>query len=399
MGFEFAAPGRVVFGRGAVSEAGSLAARLGSRAFVVSGRSTERAMPLLDRLELARLTHVPASVRPEPDLESLQDLLEQARLFGPDLLIGFGGGSALDTAKALAALLANGGEPLDYLEILGAGRPLEQPSLPLIAIPTTAGTGSEATRNAVFSAPAEGGRLKVSLRSPTMLPSLALVDPDLTLGLPPRETADCGLDALTQLIEPLTSARASPLVDGLCREGLRRGFPALTRAYAEGGDPEARSEMAFASLAGGLALANAGLGAVHGLAGPVGGLSLAPHGAVCAALLPHVVAANVEALREGRPCAAPGGAPELLSRYAEIAALAETAGGAKARGPRPPAEEAGPALRAYCAGLGVRPLRDLGLDPKDFGALAETALNSSSMRANPVSLDRRSLVGILEAAW
>ncbi len=217
--------------------------------------------------------------------------------------MAIGGGSALDLGKAAAALIANGGDPLRYLEIIGDGQPLARPSLPCICVPTTAGTGSEVTRNAVLGSPAHG--VKASLRSPQMLPAVALVDPELTYDLPPALTASTGLDALTQVIEPFVSARANAFVDAICRDAIPRVIAALPAACA--GDRAARAEMAYASLCGGLALANAGLGAVHGFAGPIGGRFPAPHGAVCAVLLPHVVAIN--AARTGDP------------KFAELAAM------------------------------------------------------------------------------
>ena len=396
MDFEFGGQGRLVFGVGTIRQAGELAAKLGRRALVVTGRDIRRSMPLIDSLELAQLTHVPISAPPEPDIDDLRDALEQARVYAPDLVIGFGGGSVLDMAKAIAALLANRGDPLDYAEVVGKGKPLAKTSLPCIAIPTTAGTGSEATRNAVFAAIGGNRPVKVSLRSPSMLPVLAIVDPGLATDLPPRLTADSGLDAITQLIEPLVCARSNPLVDGICREALRRGLPALPRAFRNGKDIEARDDMAFAAFAGGLALANAGLGAVHGLAGPLGGLSGAPHGAICAALLPDVVAANVRALgavagEHATDALARENASITLAKYAEIATMVA--------GKPATAEEAAEVLAQYAASLGARKLRDLGLARDDFAQLVETAKKASSMKANPITLSSEDLLGILVAAW
>ena len=221
----------------------------------------------------------------------------------------FGGGSALDAAKAIAALTANGGDPLDYLEVVGRGQPLARPSLPFIAVPTTAGTGSEVTKNAVLASPEHG--VKASLRSPLMLPRVAIVDPALLAGVPAPVLAASGLDALSQLIEPFLSIRANPVTDGLAREAIPRSAAALRRAYAAGAPAASRRErLALASLFGGLALANAGLGAVHGFAAPVGGLFEAPHGAVCAALLPAVIRVNARALAARVPDSA------ALPRYA-----------------------------------------------------------------------------------
>ena len=236
------------------------------------------------------------SVAGEPEISTVEQGVALAKKGNCELVIGIGGGSAMDAAKAIAAMLANEGELLDYLEIIGRGKALTKPSAPFIAIPTTAGTGSEVTRNAVLSSPEH--KLKVSLRSPLMLARVAIVDPELTCDLPPALTASTGCDALTQLIEPFVCARANPMTDGLCVEGIRRAARSLRTAFHDGQNKSAREDMAVASLFGGLALANAGLGAVHGFAGPIGGNFPAPHGAVCAALLPHVMAANIRALRQ-----------------------------------------------------------------------------------------------------
>ena len=270
--FELATAARIIFGAGRIRELPAIVA--GRRTLLVTGR---RGSPVpIDAVHHVR-------VDGEPTIEDAQRAAAHADV---EIVVAIGGGSALDLGKAAAALIANGGDPLRYLEVIGEGRPLERPSLPCVAIPTTAGTGSEVTRNAVLGSPTHG--VKASLRSPHMLPAVALVDPELTYDLPPALTASTGLDALTQLIEPFVSARANAFVDAICRDAIPRVIAALPKAFA--GDRAARADMAYASLCGGLALANAGLGAVHGFAGPIGGRFPAPHGAICAVLLPHVVA-------------------------------------------------------------------------------------------------------------
>ena len=271
MRFEFATSSRVVFGPGTLVELGGLVAGMGRRTLVVTGRTPERAGPLFEILKEQGIDYVVFPVEGEPTTETVRKGTQLAREAGCDMVVGFGGGSALDAGKAVAALLTNGGDPLDYLEVVGRGRPLTRPSAPYVAVPTTAGTGSEVTRNAVLLSPEH--RVKVSLRSHLMLPRLALVDPELTRTLPPEVTASTGMDALTQLIEPYVSNRANPMTDAICREGMRRAARSLLRAYEHGEDPEAREDMSLASLFGGMALANAKLGAVHGFAGPIGGTS------------------------------------------------------------------------------------------------------------------------------
>jgi alcohol dehydrogenase class IV len=295
-----------------------------------------------------------------------------------------GGGSALDAGKAIAAIAANGGELLDYLEIIGRGQALAKAPLPCIAIPTTAGTGSEVTRNAVLASPAH--RAKVSLRSPLMLPKVALVDPELTWDLPPAITASTGLDALTQLIEPYVCSRANPMTDALCIEGIRRAAASLRTAVADGRNATAREDMALASLFGGIALANAGLGAVHGLAGPIGGMFPAPHGAVCATLLPLVMAKNLRALQQRQPTS------DALRRYEEVARLLTGTATASA-------DDGVAWVRQLVADLKIPPLRTYGITTQDTAELIERAGKASSMKANPILLTGEELAEILAQAW
>jgi len=378
--FEFATAQRIVFGPGVLAGVGGLALELGRRPLVVTGRDRARCQPLLDLLEARGLQADVFAMAGEPTVAEAARGAAQARAGGADLVLAFGGGSALDAGKAIAALAVNEGDPLRYLEVIGQGLALERRPLPCIAIPTTAGTGSEVTRNAVLASPEHG--VKVSLRHPWMLPAVALVDPALTLGLPPEITASTGLDALTQLIEPYLSVRANPVTDALALEGIRRAARSLRRAWSEGGDLEAREDMALASLLGGLALANAGLGAVHGLAAPLGGLRPVPHGFACAALLGPVLAANLQAAGDHGP---------LLLRFRELARIltgdqaAEPADGVRW-------------VQALVADLRIPGLGRHGLLPADLELVAERALEASSMKANPVPLDRAALVAILAQA-
>ncbi|RME72018.1 MAG: iron-containing alcohol dehydrogenase [Chloroflexi bacterium] len=383
MNFEFATATRIIFGPDTLPQAGPLAKEMGHRALVVTGKSTDRASPLLDILTASGLDVALFSVSGEPSVDTALHGLHQARAKKCDMVIGFGGGSVLDTGKAVAALLTNGGDPLDYLEVIGAGKKLTQPSAPYIAIPTTAGTGAEVTRNAVLSSPEH--RVKVSLRSPYMLPRLALVDPVLTLSLPPDITAVTGLDALTQVIEPYVSHKANPLTDAICREGIPRAARALRRAYQHGDDLSAREDMALASLFGGLALANAKLGAVHGFAGPLGGMFDAPHGAICAALLPHVMAVNVEALKARQPD------HPALARYDEVAQMLTGS-------PNATAADGAAWVQALCRELNIPPLSAYGLTRADFPAVIEKAARASSMQGNPIKLTEDELAEILSRA-
>jgi alcohol dehydrogenase class IV len=381
--FDLSLPGRVAFGRGALAELAPAARALGRRALVVTGRDPSRAAPVLARLADAGLAVIPFAIAREPTTDDARRGVAAARAAACDLVIGLGGGAALDAAKAISALLTNPGDPLDYLEVIGRGRTLEVPALPCIAVPTTAGTGAEVTRNAVLAAPEH--RVKVSLRSPLLLPRLALVDPELTFSLPPAVTATTGLDALTQLIEPYLSCRAQPFTDALCVSGLRSAARSLRRACEAGNDAAARTDLALASLHGGFALANAGLGAVHGFAGPIGGMFSAPHGAVCAALLAPTLATNLRALRTRAP------QHPALPRCDELGRLLTGR-------PHADADDALRWIGELVAALAIPRLAHFGLTAADADAVVEAAARASSMQANPIPLTREELHAILAAA-
>jgi len=371
MAFEFATATRILFGEGVMPQAASAAGQMGARVLLVTGTSGERAAPLAAKLESIGPAVIPFRVAGEPTIDLIRHGSEFARDERCDVVIALGGGSAIDAGKALAAMLTNAGEPLDYLEVIGRGEPLRHPSAPFIAIPTTAGTGSEVTRNAVLASPER--RVKASLRSPHMLPRMAVVDPELTFELPRAITASTGLDALTQLIEPYVSSRANPMTDMFCVDGIRRAASALPRAWENGTDRAARTDMSWASLLGGLALANAGLGAVHGFAAPIGGRFPAPHGAACAAVLPHAMEINVEALRR-RARENPA-----LRRYGEIARLVTGR-------PQAEPEDAVRWAAILCRRLEIPGLRAYGVTDDDVDGLVEGAARASSMKANPIEL-------------
>ncbi len=372
MQLEFATATRIVFAEGSFRNVAAAIAGMGRRALVVTGAAARFAVD-----------GVPFPIAGEPTVENVRRGAAIARAEGCDAVAAIGGGSAIDAGKAIAALLANGGDPLDYLEVAGKGQPLTKPSAPFIAVPTTAGTGSEVTRNAVLASPEH--RVKASLRSAGMLPRLAVVDPELTYDLPPAVTASTGLDALAQVIEPYVSVRANPMTDLFCTEGIRRIAIALPKVFENGADREARSAMSWGSLLGGLSLANAGLGAVHGFAAPIGGMFPAPHGAVCAALLPHAVEINVEALRARAPHS------EALRRY-------ETIGRLLTGQPHAAAEDAVWWLTELCARLEIPPLRAYGIDETHVTELAAKAARASSMKGNPIELTSDELTEIVSRA-
>jgi alcohol dehydrogenase class IV len=349
----------------------------------VVGSSLTRTAALREGLAGSGVEVTPFQVSGEPTVDVARAGVDVARRARVQVVVGIGGGSVLDVAKAIGVLAVQEGDALDYLEVVGRGQSLTSPSLPVVAVPTTAGSGSEVTRNAVLASPEHA--VKASLRSPSMIPRVALVDPELTYTMSPAVTASTGLDAFTQVLEPFVSRDANPFTDALARDGLVRAARSLRRAYERGDDVEARRDMSLVSLFGGLALANAKLGAVHGLAGPLGGLVPSPHGAVCARLLPVVMETNVSALRDRAP-----GSP-ALARYDEVARLVTgRADAGAADGVRWAADLAG--------ALAVRPLAEYGVRPGDIPTIAAMAARASSMKGNPVELTEAELRSILERA-
>ena len=383
MRFEFATATQIVFGPGTLREAGKLARPWGRKALVVTGATPGRAATLLQILEVEGIASAMFSVAQEPTVRTVVDGLVAARSCGAEMVLGFGGGSVIDAAKAISGLYTNPGEPLDYLEVVGAGRPLMQPALPWMAIPTTAGTGAEVTRNAVLAVPER--KVKVSLRSPHLLARMALVDPQLTLDLPPAVTASTGMDALTQFLEAYVCNRANPMTDALCRAGLPLVAKALPRVWRNPGEAAAREELALGALWSGIALANAGLGAVHGFAGPLGGMFSAPHGALCAALLAPVMRANIEALRSRSPD------HDSLRRYREIACWLTGSSEAVA-------DDGIRFIEALAAELDTPKLGMFGLTRERIAEVVGQALQASSMKANPVALTSAELTGALTKA-
>jgi len=383
MRFEFATAGRIIFGAGTLTEIGDLAADKGHRVFLVTGKNVDRAAPVIEQLNNQGMTITQFSIPGEPTTELVLTAVESARQAACEFVIAMGGGSVLDAGKVVAAMLTNGGELMDYLEVIGSGQPLSEKPAVFIAIPTTAGTGAEVTRNAVLDSPQH--RVKVSMRSPLMLPDLALIDPELTYSIPPDITAVTGLDAFTQLLEAYVTEQANPLTDGICREGLQRAAHSLKKACLDGKNTDARRDMCLASLFGGLALANAKLGAVHGFAGPLGGMYEAPHGALCAGLLAPVLEINLQALRSRAPHS------PAISRYDEVARI--VTGDSTAR-----ASDATNWIQELCSQLQVPRLAEYGIKEADFSNIVEKSKNASSMKGNPIMLTEAELLAVLEKA-
>jgi alcohol dehydrogenase class IV len=379
--FDFATAGRIIFRAGAVQECRKVLPEFGKRAALITGTGSAQPDIVISILRELGMDWEQIAVAGEPTIDFIQSAVARTREAQCDFVVAIGGGSVLDSGKALGALLANPGEVLDYLEVVGKNQPLRQPGLPCVAIPTTAGTGSEVTRNAVLALPEQ--QVKVSLRSAWMLPRVALVDPELTYSMPPALTASTGMDALIQVFEPFVSPRANAMTDLFCREGMARAARSLLTAYTDGQNAAAREDMAFASLLGGLALANAGLGAVHGFAAPLGGMFAAPHGAICAALFPAVTLVNIRALRQRQPD------NPVLERYREAARILT---GQPAAG----VDDAPRVIQEMVAAMRIPGLGSYGLDSAAIATIVERAAQASSMKANPIALTGAELVEILE---
>jgi alcohol dehydrogenase class IV len=379
--FEFATANRIMFGAGKLNELGKQIEGSAKRLLLVRGQSSDAIPRVRETLRVSAVDIQEFEVHGEPTVDVVREGVKVAR--DCDMVIGLGGGSVLDVGKAIAALVTNPGDILDYLEVVGKGETLVNAPLPYIAVPTTAGTGTEVTRNAVIESPEHG--VKVSLRNVLMLPRIALVDPELTYGLPPAITASSGLDALTQLIEPFVSVKANPMTDAICREGMRHAARSLRRAYENGADKEAREGMSLASLFAGLAMANAALGAVHGFAGPLGGMLHAPHGAICARMLPLVMGANLKAMCARRPD------HPAIARYIEIAQI--LAGDKNAT-----ASDGVEWVSDLVRVLKIPALSVYGMGEENFPEAVEKAMRASSTKGNPIPLTEAELRNILEEA-
>ena len=381
--FEFITPTRILVGEGKALEAGKLAKEFGDLALVITGSSTGRIKFLLDAIQTndVKIVHYP--IDKEPTVDVVHRGVSLGVNSGCQLVIAIGGGSVMDAAKAIAVLMTNEGEIFEYLEVIGKGKSLLRPGVPLITIPTTAGTGAEVTRNAVIGVPEY--RVKVSLRSPHMLAKVAIIDPGLTYSMPKRVTASTGMDALTQLIEPFISNQANPLTDALCKEGMYRVARSLVKAYQSADDPDARIDMSLASLMSGLALANAKLGVVHGFASVLGGMLNAPHGAICARLLPPSMSVNVAAIQKRDVHA------DSFARFDQIARILTSRPDASASDGVAWIENLGNILE-------IPPLSQYGLKKNDFQEVIEKTAVASSTKGNPVTLSFDEMATILARA-
>ena len=384
MNIDFSTANRIIFGAGSISSLKEIIGHYGKRVLVIKGKKYPDPGIIFEICESLNVKWNCFNVENEPNIETINRSVRLGREKESDFVIGFGGGSVIDSGKATSALLNNQGSLLDYLEVVGKGKPLKNPSKPYIAIPTTAGTGSEVTRNAVISVPEK--KVKVSMRNAYLLPEVAIVDPELTYGVPKTITAVTGMDALTQVIEPYVSRYSNQLVDMFCKDAIPKGASYLLRAWEDGNDHEARENISWVSLMGGLALANAKLGAVHGFAGPIGGMFHAPHGAICAALLPSVLLVNVETLLNR------GNDFKKISRFEDIARWVTGVENATI-------EEGVEWIASLRENLEIPRLSELGIKKPQFPAIIEKSKNSSSMKGNPIQLTEKEMVKILELSF
>nr|WP_319510703.1 iron-containing alcohol dehydrogenase [uncultured Draconibacterium sp.] len=375
--FSFSTAGQIIFGNYSLEKVPDLVAGFGQKVILVTGKNPSRAEELMAKFSPGTDTVI-FNIPGEPTTDLIEAGVKLARQHASEVVVGFGGGSVVDSAKAIAAMATNKGELLDYLEVIGRGKPLTEKPLPCIAIPTTAGTGAEVTKNSVIKSPENN--VKVSLRSNQMYPDVAVVDPVLTWSIPPSLTASTGVDALTHLLETFVSNQANPYIDMVCREGLTRISRSLRKAYKDGNDKPAREDMAMASLLGGMALANVKLGAVHGFAGPMGGMFPIPHGAVCACLMTAVIEENIQSLRESKL---------KSSKYDELAKI--LTGNEKAI-----SSDAAIWASELVAELQIPPLSEFGLTEENFPVLVAKAKVSSSMKGNPAKLTDEQLFRILQ---
>jgi alcohol dehydrogenase class IV len=382
--FEFISPTRIIFGKGSFRKCGVLARELGNNALVITGSGKVSVDGLRNLLRAEGIKWTEYRVKDEPNIGIILDGIRIAKDAKCDHVICLGGGSVMDAGKAIAAMMTNPGNLMDYLEVVGKGNSVNIQGLPVINIPTTAGTGSEITRNSVILVPE--GKVKVSMRGKGMVAAIALIDPELTYRLSPETTATTGMDALTQVIEAYMSNSANPISDAYAIEGIRRGAESVLKAFQHGRDEEARENMVLTALFSGIALSQAGLGAVHGFAGVIGGLTDAPHGAICACLLSSVLRANFEEINKKIDD------NDSLIRFSKISQILT---GTSAASPQSAIQW----IRDLCKKLEIKGLSSLGVKMEDFDSIVQKAVVSSSMKKNPVILSEDALHRILNESW
>lgn len=387
--FDFLKTPQIIFGCGRFIELSKIIQSYGNKVLLIASKSAlkhkivEKELAIIsDQYDYSIETIL---IKGEPDTEQIDNSVALGLKQKSEIVVGLGGGSVVDAGKAVAGLITNGGLSKDYIEVIGKGKKISKEALPYVAIPTTAGTGSEVTKNAVILSKED--KLKASLRSPFLIPKIALIDPELMTTVPKEITASTGLDALTQLIESFTSNKAQLLTDAIARIGIKKAAESLIFAYENGKDITAREDMAFAALLSGICLANAGLGAVHGFAGPLGGEFGIPHGIICGALLKPVIEENIRIMLGQVPF------HKSLAKYAEIN---QFFGGIQPEGMKDAVFQLVEKLKQICKKMTIPKLSQYGMEEESFELIIKKAKKSSSMRYNPIQLTDDSLFSILK---
>lgn len=379
MKFDFESPAKIIFGPGKISELSNIIKPLSDEIIIITGKS-DRYQFVFDDLKNNGINYSIYRVENEPLIEDVDKAVKIAKQNQSTLVLGLGGGSVIDVAKAVSIMLLNPGEVLDYLEVIGKGQILTEPSIPCIAVPTTSGTGAEVTKNSVLKSVEH--KRKVSMRSSMMIPELVIIDPNLTLTVPKNITVYTGMDALTQVIEPFISSMSNPFVDVLCAEAIKKAVPALKKLNSDLSNIDARTDMSYVSLTGGLALANAKLGAVHGFAGPMGGMFDIPHGLICAILLPKTLKINLMAIKSR-------GNSDQLQKYDSLAKHLLNDQNAKA-------EDAIKCIEELNTELEIPGLGEFGITENDIKEIVIQSKDSSSMKGNSLKLNEEELTTILK---
>lgn len=382
MNFKMSSTPQIVFGVNKIKLLPQIVAEFGHKALVVTGKSsflkTFIAIDLFQDLDYLKIETKIVHVSEEPTPELIDNTVQQFRKWKPDVVLAVGGGSVIDAGKAISAMLNEEGSIKLYLEGIGTKLPSGKKT-PLIAIPTTAGTGSEATKNAVITQPGVLG-FKKSLRHDNYIPNIALVDPQLTAGCPSAITAASGMDAFTQLMESYLSTNANPMTDALALDGIKRIIQSIEKAYTNGSDLAARTDMSYAALISGITLANAGLGLVHGYAQPLGSLFKIPHGVVCGTLMAATNRLTVQRLREKEQS-------EALDKYYTIAQFITTN-----TNKTEAIDELLNFLDRLTHKFKLPLLSDFGVTPTDF----DTIISKTGLKYHPIDLDDSDLALILE---
>ncbi len=376
--FQFMTSSRIIFGEGALQSSLSIINQFGYSVLLVTGQDRQRAEPVIHYLHNQNMRYQHVAIRGEPNITMVEETAIMGRRFKPDMVVAIGGGSVLDMGKALAAIIPNQGDVYDYVEVVGRNVPLKTKPIPMIAIPTTASTGAEVTKNAVLKSGQD--KVKVSLRSPDMLPDVAIVDPVLTYGTDVYTSGRGAMDAFTHLMEAYVCGEPNPLTDMVCEEGLRRLSYSIIPGCKQD-NPKSRADLSFAAMLGGMAITNAKLGAAHGLASALGGKISAPHSVITARLAPHVMMENIKAAKRA-------GRSDVLNRYRTMAQLLTGRNDASI-------EDSIQWVNMILERLSLPHLSDFGVCGTSFEQVAADAMKSVAIKGNPIPLTEDRLIYIL----